>query len=105
MVGRAADNNDHSDGGFDSLEHPGGLSSLRRVRHLARASETVIPETDAALRRIRERLNDGDESPGRTSRVRRPSTLASGVVAMCALGVFAADAELQLPGSRRGCRS
>ena len=41
MVGRAADNNDHSDGGFDSLEHPGGLSSLRRVRHLARASDRV----------------------------------------------------------------
>ena len=63
MVGSAADNNDHSDGGFDSLEHPGGPSSLRRVRHLARASDTVIPETDAALGRIRERLNDGDESP------------------------------------------
>ena len=55
----------------------------------------AIEETDAALRRIRERLNESDE-PTRKSRLRRPFTLASGVIAMCALGVFAVDAELQV---------
>ena len=53
-------------------------------------------ETDAALRRIRERMNDSDESPAGKNRLRRHFTLGSGVVAMCALGVFAVDAELQV---------
>lgn len=53
-------------------------------------------ETDAALRRIRERMNESDESPAGKNRLRRHFTLGSGVVAMCALGVFAADAELQV---------
>lgn len=56
----------------------------------------AIEETDAALRRIRERLNESNESPARKGRLRRAFTLASGVIAMCALGVFAVDAQLQV---------
>ncbi len=56
----------------------------------------AIEETDAALRRIRERLHESNESPARKSRLRRAFTVASGVITMCALGVFAVDAELQV---------
>jgi hypothetical protein len=57
----------------------------------------VIEETDATLRRIRERLNESDESSTRRDKVvRRPFTLASGVAAVYAVGMFAVDAELHI---------
>jgi hypothetical protein len=62
--------------------------------------EEAIEKTDAALRRIRERLTD-DESPARERKLRRRFTLASGATVLCALGVFAVDVQLQvaqLPG-------
>ena len=52
-------------------------------------AEDAIGETDAALRRIRERLTD--ESPDRGRRLRRRFTVASGASAVCALGVLAVD--------------
>ena len=51
--------------------------------------------TDAALRRIREGLTEADESPSRKRRIRRGFTLASGVVAACAVAALGADVQLQ----------
>ena len=58
--------------------------------------DETVEETDAALRRIRERLTESDESSARKRRLRRPFTYASGASALCALGVLAADVQLQL---------
>ena len=61
------------------------------------ASESDTTDaTDAALRRIREGLTAVDESPSRKRRFRRRFTLASGVVAACAVAAVGADVQLQL---------
>ena len=62
--------------------------------------EEAIEETDAALRRIRERLTE--EVPAPKRKLRRRFTLASGASAVCAVSVLALDVQLhvaQLPGS------
>jgi hypothetical protein len=62
--------------------------------------EGAIEETDAALRRIRERLTE--EVPASERKLRRRFILASGASAVCAVGVLALDVQLQvaqLPGS------
>jgi hypothetical protein len=52
--------------------------------------------TDAAFRRIRERLTEPDETPSRQRRIRRGFTLASGTVAACAVAALGADVQLQV---------
>lgn len=57
--------------------------------------------TDVALRRIRESLTEADDSPSGKRRIRRGFTLASGMVAACAVAALGADFQLQvahLPG-------
>jgi hypothetical protein len=66
---------------------------------LPESEEEAIDETDAALRRIRERFTD--DPPACETKLRRRFTLASGASALCALGVLALDVQLQvaqLPG-------
>ena len=64
------------------------------------ADAEATDATDAALRRIREGLAEADASPSRKRRIRRGFTLASGVVAACAVAALGADVRLhvaQLP--------
>jgi len=56
----------------------------------------TIDAADAAFRRIRERLTEADEKPSRKRRIRRRFTLASGVVAACAVAALGADLQLQV---------
>ena len=56
--------------------------------------EEAIEETDAAFRRIRERLTE--ELPASERKFRRPFTLASGASAVFSLGVLALDVQLQV---------
>jgi hypothetical protein len=56
----------------------------------------AIDAADAAFRRIRERLTETNEKPSRTRRIRRRFTLASGVVAACAVAALGADLQLQV---------
>ena len=56
----------------------------------------AIDAADAAFRRIRERLTETDEKPSRKRRIRRRFTLASGVVAACAVAALGADLQLQV---------
>ena len=56
--------------------------------------EEAIEETDAALRRIRERLTE--ELPASERKLRRPFTLASGASAVFSLGVLALDVQLKV---------
>lgn len=58
--------------------------------------DRTVRQTDAALRRIRERLTESDASSARARRLRRRFTYASGASALCALGVLAADVQLQV---------
>ena len=51
---------------------------------------------DAAFRRIREGMTEADESPSPKRRVRRGFTLASGVVAACAVAALGADVQFQV---------
>jgi hypothetical protein len=53
-------------------------------------------DTDAAFRRIRERLRDADKAPSHKRRLRRGFTLASGVVAACTVAALGANVQLQL---------
>jgi hypothetical protein len=55
----------------------------------------AIDAADAAFRRIRERLTETHEKPSRTRRIRRRFTLASGVVAACAVAALGADLQLR----------
>ena len=66
---------------------------------LPEPDEEATEETDAALRRIRERLTE--ELPASERKLRRSFIVASGASAVCAVGVFALDIQLQvaeLPG-------
>lgn len=66
---------------------------------LPEPEEEAIDETDAALRLIREHMTE--ELPASERRLRRRFILASGVTALCAVGVLALDVQLQvaeLPG-------
>ena len=56
----------------------------------------AIDAADAAFRRIRERLTETDEKPSRTRRIRRRFTLASGVVAACAVAALGAELQPQV---------
>ena len=67
---------------------------------LPEPGEEAMEETDAALRRIREHMTE--ELPASGRKLRRRFILASGLSALCAVGVLALDVQLQvaqLPGS------
>ena len=66
---------------------------------LPEPGEEAMDETDAALRQIREHMTE--ELPVSERKLRRRFVLASGVSALCAVGVLALDVQLQvaqLPG-------
>ena len=66
---------------------------------LPEPGEEAMDETDAALRLIREHMTE--ELPASERKLRRRFILASGVSALCAVGVLALDVQLQvaqLPG-------
>ena len=54
---------------------------------------------DAALRRIREGIDEANEPPPRKRRIRRGLTLVSGAVTLCAVAALAADVQLQVTRS------
>jgi hypothetical protein len=91
--------------------HPSMTAEQTRAEAQTRSHYPVLPAsetdaeatdaTDVALRRIRESLTEADDSPSGKRRIRRGFTLASGMVAACAVAVLGADVQLQvahLPG-------
>jgi hypothetical protein len=83
------------------VEQPPALTQQTRSNYpvLPEPEEGAIEETDAALRRIREHMTE--EPPASKRKLRRRFVLASGVSALCAVGVLALDVQLQvaqLPG-------
>lgn len=83
------------------VEQPPAPSQQTRSHYpvLPEPEEDAIEETDAALRLIREHMTE--ELPAPERKLRRRFILASGVSALCAVGVLALDVQLQmahLPG-------